>query len=329
MNRWSLLAIVPLLQAAASDPPPESEAVGARVAQIRSFARDHGDRIWPGFGSDPFSFLLIDADSETLLCREQMPQGFTAAGVDPATGCRRFTRPRSKLPAGLLAAMPLFGLPSTIVMGTPAATGRTPTAWSRTILHEHFHQWQASLPGYYARTDALDLKGGDETGMWMLNFSFPYDEPQAGSDYATASRALAAALDARHKPGFLRAFDRYLAARRALETRVGARNWRYMEFQLWQEGIARWTELELGRSYPDAALRAETVDLTAATLRQLRNPDLRQQKRELAYAYGAGEAWLLQSCRYNWRKAYPDVLALGPLLKAVRANCAGRRARRV
>src|SRR6185436_8920067 len=105
--------------------------------------------------------------------------------------------------------------------------GRTDGEWLRTVLHEHFHQWQSALPGYYERVGALDLAGGDQTGMWMLNFDFPYADPKAGEDFAVLSRALADALAARGRPNFLPAFDNFLAARRALAVGVGERNWRY------------------------------------------------------------------------------------------------------
>jgi hypothetical protein len=307
----------------APTPTPTPTPLGARLAEVQRFSRSHGEKLWPGFGSAPFGFLLVEAGGETLLCQGKAPAGFAPAGKDEATGCDRFTRSRSGLPDRLLAAMPVFGPPSTIVMGTPQATGYAEPDWLRTILHEHFHQWQAALPNYYGRVNALDLKGGDETGMWMLNFPFPYADPKAGEAYASASRTLAAALESRGKRGFRSAFTRYLAARQAFETTVGPRNWRYLELQLWQEGVARWTEIELGRAYPDAAVRLSAFKLEALTLQQLRTPELKKQGRELAYPMGAGEAMLLHTCGSAWRTAYRQMLALGPLLKAARANCRG------
>lgn len=319
-----LIIAAALALATAPQPPREADVVGPRLAQVRSFAKLQGEQLWPGYGAAPFDLLLIGRDSETLLCRDEVPKGFMSDGRDPATGCARSIRPKSALPAGLLAAMPLFGPPATIVMGTPESTGRTPADWTRTILHEHFHQWQYALPDYYTRVDALGLTDGDETGMWMLNFPFPYDDARLREDYAAASRALSKTLEARGKSGFLAAFDHFLEAREAFEKQAGAKNWRYLELQLWQEGVARWTEIELGRVHPDATVRAEAAALEIRTLERLRNPDLAQQRRELAYPFGTGQAWLLDACGSDWRKEYPRVLALGSLLKAARAGC-GRR----
>ncbi len=317
-----MLAIATALVFAASTPAPQdAAALGLQLARVRAFSRSNGEALWPGYGAAPFGFLLLEAESETLLCREPAPAGFTPDGRDDATGCLRFTRPRGKLSGRFLAAMPVFGPPATIVMGTPASTGRSPAEWRRTILHEHFHQWQWWLPDHYKRVNALDLSGGDETGMWMLNYAFPYADPAAGAAYSAASLALADALAARGTGEFPAAFDNYLGARVRFEASVTPRDWRYLEFQLWQEGVARWTEIELGKQYPDAAVKAASTALEARTLTALREPKLAEQGRELAYSYGAGEAMLMAACGAAWRRGYPGQLSLKPLLAKARAQC--------
>ena len=297
--------------------------VGPHLEQIRAFSGDEGEKVWPGFGSAPFGFLLVTANNETLLCREPVPAGFSPAGTDQPTGCKRFTRKSSGLPTTLLAAMPLFGPPGVIVMGTPESTGRSEASWVRTILHEHFHQWQYDLPDYFGRIGSLDLHGGDETGMWVLNYAFPYDDPAVGQAFDRASRQLGRAVAARATPQFAAAFDDYLKARQALADRAGERNWRYMEFQLWQEGVARWTEIRLGKWYPRQDVRDSAAKLEQTTIDALQAPNLTELKREVVYAHGAAEAMLLQACGHDWRSEYPKVLALGPLLQAARTNCAG------
>lgn len=296
------------------------DSLPQQLAQVRSFAAAQGDAVWPGFGAAPFGVLLIEGDRETLLCRDA-PPGFTADGTDAATGCARYVRPRAGMPDSILAAMPLFGPPSVIVMGTPASTGRAPGDWTRTILHEHFHQYQSALPDYYARTAALDLAGGDETGMWMLNYPFPYDHAATLAAYRGASLALTDAVAARGTPGFAAAFDRYLATRAAFAATVSARDWRYLDFELWQEGVARWTELTLGAQFPDAGVRDESARLLAATLAELRAPDMPGRKREIVYAMGAAEAMLMEACGPAWRARYPTVLGNGALLAEARKGC--------
>lgn len=302
-----------------------ADSVGPHLSQVRSFSAGEGEKLWPGYGRAPFGFLLVTEKEEVLLCRDQVPDGFAPAGTDASTGCKRFTRPRSGVPDNLLAAMPLFGLPAVIVMGTPQSTRRSQASWVRTILHEHFHQWQYALPGYFERTKALDLHGGDATGMWVLNYAFPYGEPGVAKAQAAASQALADAVAARWTRDFFPKFDAYLERRRALEAASGAKNWRYVELQLWQEGVARWTEIALGKAYPDPEVARSSALLEQRTLEELRAPDLAARKREFVYAYGAAEAMLMETCTPDWRRHYPSMLALGPLLNDARANCARKR----
>jgi len=321
-----MLVLIQTVAIATLQPAPMAGApalpLGTRVAEVRRFAQAEGEALWPGYGSAPFEFLLVDAKEEILLCRDLIPSGFKAAGYDREAGCKRAVRPRSGLPDNLLAAMPLFGPPSTIVMGTPETTGRTQASWIRTILHEHFHQWQNALPSYYARTSALGLTSGDQTGMWMLNYPFPYDRPEVVAAQSAASNALADAVAARGTADFRAKLDAYLAKRSTFQAAVSARDWRYAELQLWQEGVARWTEIQLGKSYRDEAVATSAATLEERTLKALREPDLAGQKREFAYAYGAGEAMLLAACGPKWREHYPTVLELGSLLSQARAACA-------
>jgi hypothetical protein len=318
-------AILAFAALAAAQPADPAENVGSHVRAMESFAKAEGDRLWPGYGEAPFEFLLISGDRETLLCRAHVPDGFAADGTDQATGCKRFTRARSGLPDNLLAALPLFGPPSTIVMGTPESTGRAPADWTRTILHEHFHQWQDSLPDIFSRMLALDLTNGDKTGMWMLNYPFPYDDPKTLEAFAPAARALSEAVVARGTPGFGKALSRYVASRKALATVVGERNWRYAELELWKEGVARWTEIQLGKSYPDAAVRDSAAALEKKSIDWLATHDIAKAGREFVYPYGTAEAMLLEACGPEWRSEYPKLLSLGPLLDEAEKRCGGRR----
>jgi len=312
-----LLMIAASLSATSADSPD----VGAAISHVRHFASSTGEKLWRGYGSAPFGFLLVAGDKEQLLCQSPAPDGFTADGKDAASGCTRYVRPRSSLPDALLAAMPVFGPPSTIVMGTPKTTGRSDADWTRTILHEHFHQWQDSLPRFYERAAALGLSGDDHSGMWMLNYPFPYSDPKVVAAFGDASHALGLAVDARGKPGFRKAFANYLAARTKLSAAAGEKNWRYAEFELWKEGVARWTEVQLGKRYPDPAVSKSAVELEKKARAWLDKPDLAAAGREFVYPYGSAEASLLGACWPAWRREYSKLLALGPLLKEAQSHC--------
>jgi hypothetical protein len=76
----------------------------------------------------------------------------------------------------------------------------------------------------------------------------------------------------------------------------------------------------LGLRYPDAGVQAAAAELEQRTLAQLIQADLRATGRRFAYAYGAGEAMLLEACGSQWRADYPQTLALGDLLKDAAAH---------
>lgn len=291
------------------------------VAATRAFAATGGERLWPGYGSAPFELLLVDGDREILLCEATERAGFTRSANDPATGCPTAWRARTGLPDNLLAAMPVLGLPSTIVVGTPERTGLTNAEWTRTLLHEHFHQWQLARPGYFEGVAALDLAGDDQTGMWMLNFAFPYDDPEVEERFQDSTRELAAALDARGTPELPAQARAYWRARTRLAEAAGARNWRYIDFQLWQEGVARWTEIALGMRHPNADVRSASADLERETLATLPTLKLANERRRVAYAFGAAETMLIEACDPHWRTRYVGHLVMTPLLDEAVTRC--------
>ncbi len=314
-------SLATLFAAIALQAAPAAEPLTAELAAAQAVARSEGERLWPGYGRAPFGMLLVREGRELLLCHPSVPAGFSPAGLDAATGCHGAARPRSTLPANLLAAMPVFGPPSTIVIGTPEATQLTPVRWRATIWHEHFHQYQAALPDYYARVESLGLAGDDRTGMWMLNFPFPYQRPDLVQAHGHAARALAAALAARGGGPLVPLARRYAALRRTLATAAGERNWTYFDFQLWQEGVARWTEIAIGRGSGDQAARDDAVARERELLSALASPDLAREGRLAAYALGAGEAMLMEACGFDWRTRYRSVLALAPLVEDAAREC--------
>jgi hypothetical protein len=157
--------------------------------------------------------------------------------------------------------------------------------------------------------------------MWMLNYPFPYDKEDVVAAHAAASRALADAVAARWTPDFYPKFDDYLQRRWAFEAAAGRDNWRYIELQLWQEGVARWTEINLGKAYPDAEVAKSAATLEEKTLAELRSPDLTGKGREFVYAYGAAEAMLMEACGPAWRREYPSLLEVRTLLQGSRVRC--------
>ncbi|MDH4110989.1 MAG: hypothetical protein OEW35_22180 [Gammaproteobacteria bacterium] len=283
------------------------------IGQARRLVEDHGDAVWPGISTAPFGILLIDSDTERLFCHPGTPGGFEAAGPDAATGCDYSERP-AVFPPNLLASFPAVEGKPTVVIGTPAATGRDPDAWVLTIAHEHFHQMQFAMPGYYGGIDALELSGGDESGLWMLNYPFPYDRPETSKAFSALAAALVAALDSRGTDAFAASLASYWQAREAARETVSNADWRYVELQLWQEGVARWTEQAIG-AYSET-LASAAMQARERTRTELHGLDLARQGRVALYPIGAAEAMLLDAAGTAWRGIYwSEPFALGPLLR--------------
>jgi hypothetical protein len=154
----------------------------------------------------------------------------------------------------LLATFPAVGGISTIVIGQAENTSvKTSTPWIITLLHEHFHQWQDSQPNFYADVNALALTHGDQTGMWMLNYAFPYDRKEVQEQFVLMSKLLAEALG--HEPVSRRGAKSqsneklrdYLEARQKFQAMLAPDDYKYISFQFWKEGIARYTEYHVAQ----------------------------------------------------------------------------------
>lgn len=299
--------------AAPSAPVQFPSELATAIESVRTTIKRSGNNYWPGFSNAPYGFLLVEEKGEILACEDRIPSGFTQVGTDPILKCPLATGPRSWREPSLLAAMPVFGLPTTIVMGSPVATGKSLPEWQATVIHEHFHQWQYALPDYFSRVEALGLAGGDETGMWMINYPFPYEKTEVENAYAKASLALAEAIHAPQRQLKEKTLA-YLSLREAFKATVSAADWRYFELQLWQEGVARWTEFEVAERSKDPAIAKAGGEIRQRVLQSLRTPNLARSKRLSVYALGAGEAMLLDRTNQRWRKCYPKMLALGPML---------------
>ena len=284
------------------------------IRDARTAARQHGDQVWAGYNDAPFGVLLVEESGERLFCHQPVPEEFESTGLDPVLSCPSGVRPTT-FPLGMLASFPaVAGIP-TIVIGTPEATKLSPDAWVLTLLHEHFHQLQYSWPGYYPGTAGLGLDDeDDDSGMWMLNYPFPYEHDATVSAFRAMADALTIAINARDSDGFDDALISYWRSREAARQSVSEADWRYVEFQYWQEGVARWTEGAIA-SRSDRLSEA-AAEAHARILRELAALDLSKHKRSVFYPLGAGEAMLLEAGGSGWRDNYwSEPFSLGPQLQ--------------
>lgn len=141
------------------------------------------------------------------------------------------------------------------------------------------------------------------------------------SAFASAASRLRSALERPDKER-LAALRDYMAVRDVLGSTVSPDDRRYLEFQLWQEGVARWTEIAASERSRDPAMRKVGRAQRQAVLDELDRADLRSRQRAALYAFGAAEAMLLEQCGARWRNRYPAVMSMAPLLRAALDDCA-------
>ncbi len=309
----AICAIAAVRAPALSAPAPAPSAADrAGIAEARAIARTVGDKLWPNWSKTRFTIDLLTPTYEILLDARSVPTGFTRGPNGEAYRKRVF-------PPNLEATFPAFDARPVVVIGQqPLTAAKTPTRWTVTLLHEHFHQWQDSWPPYYADTQALGLASGHKSGMWMLNYPFPYTSPAIDARFKRLAARLYAAVRAVGTPGFPSALDAYLEARAAWRGSLAPNDYRYFAFQCWQEGVARYTEYRIARLAAQEHA-ADPAFLTAAQahllredarathdriLRHLRTASLRTSGRDAFYAFGAGEALLLDHISPGWHERY-------------------------
>ena len=308
---------------------PLSAADRARLSEANSLVASVAQRIWPGWQGTPFALLLVTDSAEYLLGHPRPTSEFSRPLYDSMLKLDVQSRPRVFAPT-LLATFPAVGGLPTIVVGTAERTGKASAEWVLTLLHEHFHQWQYSLPDYYRRSEELDLAAGDSSGMWMLNYPFPYDSGPVQAAAKNLARALTEALDIAPRARGA-AIEAVIRARAALAKHLTAAETRYLEFQLWQEGVARFIEYRAAelasRSYrPRSAYRSlrdyrSYADVSRrnriALRRELDQLDLGKNRRVSFYSIGAAYALLLDSTRPGWKQMYESTpFVITALLKA-------------
>jgi hypothetical protein len=240
----SILSLVLLLTAApgqiTSQRLPADDAV--RIREFYRLATAVQDQVWPQWSSIPAPLLLVTSETEFLTHHPSPPKDF-----QPTEDGLLF-RPR-QFSTDLLATFPAFGPPSVIVIGQPHHTAsKSSTPWLITLMHEHFHQLQNAQPGYFQAVQDLNLSHGDSSGMWMLNYPFPYENREIAQSFAHLRDRLLSTLNEKEGNGFETAAKAYVQDRKKFFAQLSADDSKYLEFQLWQEGIARYTQIKVAEA---------------------------------------------------------------------------------
>lgn len=311
----ALLCCAQSLSAQTTPRVPEADRV--RLAEAFRLGETLGECVWKGWSKAPFAVLLVTPEGEFLLRHPRPPQDFTPVGRDPLLRGEVFFR-KQTLNTGLLATFPFGGVPTIVIGRAENTAAKTSTPWVVTVLHEHFHQLQYSQPDYYDAVGGLNLSRGDQTGMWMLNFAFPYSDAEVKRRFEALGKLLAEALQARGKKNFAARIARYLEARRAFAAALAPDDYKYFSFQVWQEGVSRYTGYRMAelaaksyrpsrrfRALKDYTPFAEVAGRSRQTLlNELNTLRLEGYGRVAFYPVGAGEALLLDRVNRRWRERY-------------------------
>jgi len=307
-----LLFLFAVSAAAQETPAPQlSPQDLTRIQEFYRLAAAIQDGIWPSWSKVPSPLMLVTADAEFLTHHPAPPEGLKkiADGV--------YARPR-QFPTSFQATFPAFGPPAVMVVGQPAATAsKTSTPWIVMVMHEHFHQLQWAQSGYLDAVNGLDLSHGDTSGMWMLNYPFPYEKPEVNDSFGRLRDLLLRAVSEKDGPAFEQLARQYVEERKKFFAQLSADDRKYFSFQLWQEGMARYTQVkaaEAAAQYHPSAEFAALPDFTSfavyatqarsETLDELKQTDLATWKRTVVYSFGAAEGFLLDRIHPQWKDQY-------------------------
>jgi hypothetical protein len=306
------LLLIAFSLVAQETPAPQLPAEDViRIKEVYRLSSAIQDEVWPTWSKVPAPLMLVTSETEFLTHHPEPPKEMRKVGEDV------YARPR-QFPVNFQATFPAFGPPAVIVVGEPAHTAsKTSTPWLFTVMHEHFHQLQWAQPDYLAKVNGLDLSRGDTTGMWMLNFPFPYEKAEVALGFSQLRDLLLRALNEPEGAAFSKVAKEYLEQRTKFLARLSPDEHKYFAFQLWQEGMARYTEVKAAEagaqyrpseefatlpdfeSFPSYAARARSN-----TLNELKQADLATWKRTVVYSFGAAEGFLLDRVNPKWKEEY-------------------------
>jgi hypothetical protein len=304
-----LLAVLLISLSSIAQQIPQADKT--RVDEFYRLSEEIQDKVWPDWSKTPTPLLLVTAESEFLFHHPQPPRDFKAVSDG------MLARPRQFSPT-LLATFPAFGPPAVIVIGEPQNTeAKTSTPWLFVVMHEHFHQLQYGQPGYYSAVERLSLSKGDKTGMWMLNYPFPYEMPEVVKAFGHLRDLLLQVLAEADQSKAKQLAVMYAKERKRVMGQLGPDDRKYWAFQLWQEGIARYTQVkaaEAAASYQPSAEYSKLTDYKSFsdyaaharrdTLDELKRADLSSWKRTFIYSFGAAEGFLLDLLHPGWHSEY-------------------------
>jgi peroxiredoxin len=303
-----------------SPPPQLSRQDELLLAEAYHLWQSLGEKVWAGWTQVSVPFIYVGDDYEYAVGFPKALQGFAPLGEDALLG--RSVQARKRIfGTHTSASFPYEGIP-TVVVGTPKALEKSPTAWVLMASHEMFHVLQDARGGIQ-KVQQLKI-GSDSDPGWQLNFPFPYKD-------ADVMRL----IHLQGYPLYLAATDsdeegvKYNAGTAADAVRVyrsflrqqspDNKFYDYSRFQECQEGIAFYTEYKMAElaasgSYQPAEAFRQLPGYK--TYRQVWEEDYKNrtflvkhagraaQSRTAFYHLGLGKGLLLDKLMPDWKSRY-------------------------
>ncbi len=288
-----------------------------RIREAIKIFGECGDSIWNSWSAAPFALLLVTNENEYLINHSNPTEDFRSLGYDSILKHEVFSRPR-QFGISMLATFPAVNGVLTIVVGLPENTGLKSWDWIVTVLHEHFHQLQMSRSDYYTSIDSLDLAGDDNSGMWMLNYKFPYNDKVVSEQYKILIQSAKKTYLSINEADFESNLENYLSEREKFKSLLKKKDYDYFSFQTWQEGLARYTEIKIAdclkNNYvpsDEAARLNDYISLDSfdtkiknKLLVSADSQSLPEDERICFYTLGALEGLILDKVNPDWKDLY-------------------------
>lgn len=297
-----VFCLIHLLASAQQSP----SARNVELVQIASKLKDAvGEVFWEEWKDIPMISLLVEEHYEYVFNYTPLDSSFRQ---DSLSGL--YFRPRTQ-GLDLLATFPLVDWKTTMVLGTPENTAvQSDLHWLLTVIHEHFHQLQYTQPRYFQGSKELALAQGENDYLWPLNFPFPYNNQKVVQQLFEMRKTLKNALSDTSL------VSTYRAQKAQLQAIISEKEYRYLNFQLWQEGFARFMEIKvleywLNNYHELGILQFEKDELIGLKSyyqsqleKELLDPYFFQKGRVQFYIMGAAEALLIEVINSEWKPQY-------------------------
>ena len=285
-----------------------------RLIQSAGYIINHyGDSIWENISKTPLRILLITDSLEYLFNHNNPGKSFVLFQYDSLLNKNIYVRPRM-FPPFLRATFPAVNGLDCIVVGNPKNTNKSNEDWVVMLLHEHFHLYQGENPLYKENVALLAQKIAKDSENWMLDYDFPYNDPTINKLFKEYSNSIYETYLSLNKVDFMEKMNIYIAKELEIQNQLTSNDNDYFRFQIWQEGIATFTELKYLEALNNSSKHFKEIYVLDFTLKNnelikaytsnfLTN-DLSKDKRNVFYSIGLLEGIIKDETNPKWKTDY-------------------------